>query len=125
MNCPYCSKRILTEVENESTWIGYGISFILFILLGIWAIPLMILLIPITQQINHSCPNCRNKVGGKNFYDFLSLHDSVISYQLGSFAILISRKQLIAAFIFLLFIIIFYVFFATIKLTRGSNFNLI
>jgi hypothetical protein len=124
MNCPYCSKRILTEVENESTWIGYGISFVLFAILGIWAIPLMILLIPITQQINHSCPNCRNRVGGRSFYDLLSLQDSIISYQMGTLAILITRKQLIAVFIFLLFIIIFYVFFNTIKLSRGSNITL-
>jgi hypothetical protein len=52
------------------------------------------------------------------------MSDKIISWNIGNFAILITRKQLLGAFLFALFAIIFFVFFSSINLERGSKFLL-
>jgi hypothetical protein len=56
-----------------------------------------------------------------SFYDTISMSDRIISWNVGEFAILITRKQLIGAFVFILFSLIFYVFIANINFDRGSK----
>jgi len=123
MDCQFCEKRILTEVEHESTWIGIGGSIFLFLLFRVFSLPLIFLLIPITQKTTHKCTNCLNTVGSHTFYDMLSVTDKVISFKVGNNAIIFSRKQLIGAFIFILFVLIAYIFLANADLTRGNFIN--
>ena len=80
------------------------------------------MVIPLTQKTVHSCPNCMNTVGVHSFYDLLSLSDKVISYQLGNFAIIVNRKQLLGIFIFILFILGFYFIFHNLNFDRDENF---
>ena len=79
------------------------------------------MLIPLTQQTVHSCPNCLNKIGTRSFYDLISLSDNVITYKFGNFGIIITKKQILAVFTFLLFGLIFYLFFSSLDITRGSK----
>jgi hypothetical protein len=95
---------------------------VLFIIFRVWALPLIVLLIPLTQQTVHSCPNCLNNVGTRSFYDFISLSDKVITYKIGNFAIIITKKQLLGIFVFLFFGLVFYLFFSNLSFARGSNF---
>ena len=119
--CQYCEKRILTEIETESTWIGIALSFLLLIIFNLPGILLVIILLPLTRQTNHFCTNCKNKVGTCSFYDLLSMSDRVFTFQIGSIGILITRKQLLALFVFVFFGLIFFVFFSNLDLTRGSK----
>lgn len=112
---------MLTEIEHQSTWIGVGLSFILFIIFKIYSLPLIVMLIPLTQQTVHTCPNCLNKVGTRSFYDLISLSDNVITYKIGNFGIIITKKQILGIFIFLLFALIFYLFISSVNFTRGSK----
>lgn len=123
--CQFCKKRILTDIEHQSTWLGVGLSVILFLILRVFSFPLIIILIPLTQQIIHKCPKCCNTVGSRSFFDVLSLGDSVISYKIGNFGVILTRKQLFSIFMFLLFVIIFYVFFSNISLSKESKYLLI
>ena len=75
-----------------------------------------------TQKTVHSCPNCMNTVGVHSFYDLLSLTDKVISYQIGNFAVIVNRKQLLGIFIFFLFIFGFYFIFNNLSFERDENF---
>jgi hypothetical protein len=122
--CQFCNKRILTEVETESTWVGIALAFLILIIFNLPGILLVIILLPLTRQTNHFCTNCKNKVGTCSFYDLISLSDRIFTWQLGNFAILVTRKQLLGVFIFLLFSLIFFVFFSNLNLTRGSKYNL-
>ncbi len=82
------------------------------------------MLIPLTQQTVHSCPNCLNKVGSRSFYDLFSLSDKLLSFKYGNFAVIITKKQILAIFTFFFFCLIFYFFFSNISLERGSKFYL-
>jgi hypothetical protein len=79
------------------------------------------MLIPLTQQSTHTCSNCLNIVGIRTFYDIFALRDNLLSLRIGNFAILISRKQLLAVFIFVLFSLFFYIFFSNMDPRFGSN----
>jgi hypothetical protein len=121
ITCQFCQRRILTDIEHETTWVGIGISVVLFLIFRVYSIILIILLIPLTQQTVHTCPNCLNKVGTRSFFDLISLTDKVITYKIGSFAIMITKKQILAVFFFFLFSICFYLFFSNLSITRGSK----
>jgi len=96
----------------------------LLIIFKIFAIPLIIMVIPLTQQSTHTCSSCLNVVGIRTFYDLFALKDNILSLRIGNFGILISRKQLLAVFIFVLFSLFFYVFFSSLDLRNGSKLNL-
>jgi hypothetical protein len=121
INCQFCDKRILTEIETESTWIGIALSLLLLIIFNLPGMLLVVILLPLTRQTNHFCTNCRNKVGTCSFYDLISMSDRVFTWNIGNFAILITRKQLLAVFVFCLFSLIFLVFFSNMDFTRGSK----
>jgi len=114
IKCVFCSKKVLSEIEVETTWIGILLSLVLLIIFKLLAIPLIIVLIPLTQQTLHRCPNCLNKMGTCNFYDILALSDKVLSFSIGSFAIIFSRKMLLGFFVCLLLITICIFFFSSI-----------
>lgn len=117
INCKYCKKKILTEVETESTWTGILISFILLIIFNIFGILLIFLVIPLTQHSNHRCSSCLNIIGECNFYDILSLSDKVLSVTIGSFALIISKKVLLGFFVFSFLAITTFYFFINIDTT--------
>lgn len=104
--CKYCNKKILTEVETEYTWTGILISGAFFMLFKLLSIPLIILSCILTQETTHKCPNCLNKVGVSNFYDYISLSDKIFTFSLGTNAIIITRKMLLSLFAFILISII-------------------
>ena len=118
VDCKYCKSKILTDVDHETTYTGIIISIILLLLLNIFAIPLILILIPLTKNSNHRCPSCLNKIGECNFYDRISLSDKVISLTLGSFAIVISKKHLLGIFTFILLLTIFILEFKSIDTSR-------
>ena len=110
INCQFCSKKIYTEIEIESTWTGVLLSIVLLLVFKLLAFPLILVVIPLTQQTIHRCPACLNKVGTCNFYDILSLSDKVITFSIGTFAIIISRKVLLGIFFCVLLITICFYF---------------
>jgi hypothetical protein len=63
-----------------------------------------------------------NIVGVHSFYDLLSMTDKVVSYQIGNFAIIVNRKQLLGIFLFFLFILGFYFIFNNLNFERDENF---
>jgi len=124
LECQYCNRRILTDIEHETTWIGLMGSLILFLVFKVFALPLIMLLIPLTQKTVHKCTNCLNTVGTHTFYDILSLSDKIFSFKVGNFALIFTRKQLIGVFMFTLFSIVIYLFLGSMDLSRGSKLKL-
>lgn len=120
IECRFCSKKVLTEIETETTWFGILLSIVLLLMFKLLSIPLIILIIPLTQLTLHRCPSCLNKVGTCNFYDLLSMSDKIITFSIGSFAVILSRKLLMGFFICLLMIIICVYFFSNIVISERS-----
>ena len=116
--CQFCQCKIFTNIEHQTTWIGIALLILLFIIFRIYSIFLIILLIPLTQSTIHTCPNCLNKIGVRTFYDALSLTDKVFTFQIFTFGIIITKKQLLGTFIGLFFLIIFYTCVNSIDLSR-------
>ena len=118
--CQYCHSKIYTNVDQETSWFGICLSIIilLFFTFKLYSIILIILVIPLTQNTIHSCPNCLNKIGVRTFYDVLSLSDNVLTLQIIGFGIIVTKKQLLAVFVFFLFGIFFYYFISTFDLNK-------
>lgn len=121
VTCKYCSNKVLTEVEHETTWTGIFFGLVLLMIFNVYSIPLILLLIPLTQQTSHRCPSCLNVIGTCNYYDVLSFSDKVLSFTIGTFAILISKKHLLGMFVFALISTTFMYFFLHFEVS-GKNF---
>ena len=123
--CQYCQSRIFTNIEQQTSWFGILLSLILFFTFKLYSLLLILLVIPLTQSTIHTCPNCLNRIGIRTFYDTLSLSDKVFTFQLFSIGIIITKKQLLGIFFFVLFGIFLYVFtssiFSSINLTKYYN----
>ena len=120
--CQYCQSRIFTNIEQQTSWFGILLSLILFFTFKLYSLLLILLVIPLTQSTIHTCPNCLNRIGIRTFYDTLSLSDKVFTFQLFSIGVIITKKQLLGIFFFVLFGIFLYVFtssiFSSINFTR-------
>lgn len=108
--CQYCQCRIYSCVENESSWAGVFLSILFLLVFNIYGLFLIILLIPLTQTTIHTCPNCLNKIGVRSFYDTISLGDKIFTFQLLGLGIIITKKQILAVFIFLLTVLTVFIF---------------
>ena len=115
--CQYCQSRIFTNIEQQTSWFGILLSLILFFTFKLYSLLLILLVIPLTQSTIHSCPNCLNRIGIRTFYDTLSLADKVFTFQIFSIGIIITKKQLLGIFFFLLFSIFLYVFIFSISMS--------
>jgi hypothetical protein len=118
--CQYCHSKIYTNVDQETSWFGICLSILilLFFSFKLYSIILIILVIPLTQNTIHSCPNCLNKIGVRTFYDVLSLSDNVLTLQIIGFGIIVTKKQLLAVFVFFLFGILIFYFMSTFDLNK-------
>ena len=106
--CQYCQSRIFTNIEQQTSWFGILLSLILFFTFKLYSLLLILLVIPLTQSTIHTCPNCLNRIGIRTFYDTLSLSDKVFTFQLFSIGVIITKKQLLGIFFFVLFGVFFF-----------------
>lgn len=118
--CQFCHSKIYSCTEHQTTWIGICFSILLFLIFRIYSIILILLLIPLTQSTIHTCPNCLNTIGVRSFYDILSLTDKVLTFQMFSLGIIITKKQMLGVFIFALFIIVFYLCISSFEILKRS-----
>jgi LITAF-like zinc ribbon domain len=61
MQCPFCSKVIMTQTKTRCdgvTWLFVLILFFVF-----WPLCWLPLCMPRCQRVHHSCPSCHRKVG--------------------------------------------------------------
>lgn len=114
--CPFCKKKILTNVEQKFSYFSILISIILLIIFRFFSIILIIIVIPLTLNTIHFCPNCLNRVGLHTFYDTISLKDKIFTFQFLGLGIIITKKYLLGIFLFILSLIIFLFFLSKINI---------
>ena len=96
-----------------------------------YGIIFLVIIIKLTQNTIHTCPNCLNKVGVYTIFDALSLQDKVFTIQFSHFGMIITKKHLFGMLSFFIFGIIFYFILSSISFTKAilkeswNDFNLI
>ena len=88
-----------TLVEYENTVVGYIVCFIAILIFGIFGVAASFFVFPLCRSANHRCPKCYNLVISNVFLGMPSLQDQVISLNIGSCAIILTRKILLILFI--------------------------
>ena len=116
--CPFCHMKMFTDIEKEISWFGIILSILVLIFFKLYGIIFLILIIKLTQNTTHSCPNCLNKVGVYTVFDALSLQDKVFTFQFSHFGIIVTKKHLFGLLSFIIFGIIFYYFISSISFTK-------
>ena len=81
IQCPFCHHKILTNISHSFSWHGLLISIVLFILLKFYSLVLIILVLLFTQNIQHNCSNCLNKLGTHTNFESFSLQDRVLVFR--------------------------------------------
>ena len=129
--CPFCKMRMFTDIDQEVSWIGIVLSILVLIFFKIYGIIFLIIIIKLTQNTIHTCPNCLNKVGVYTIFDALSLQDKVFTIQFSHFGMIITKKHLFGMLSFVTFGVIFYFILSSISFTKvilkesWDDFNLI
>ena len=129
--CPFCKMRMFTDIDQEVSWIGIVLSILILIFFKMYGIIFLVIIIKLTQNTIHTCPNCLNKVGVYTIFDALSLQDKVFTIQFSHFGMIITKKHLFGMLSFFIFGIIFYFILSSISLTKAilkeswNDFNLI
>ena len=116
--CPFCHMKIFTEIEHEVSWIGIILGVMLLLFFKIYGIIVLVVLLRLTQNTTHSCPNCLNKIGIYTIFDALSLQDKVFTIQLASFGLVITKKHIFSLVIGLIFILLFIFFISSISFSK-------
>ena len=106
IQCPFCHHKILTNISHSFSWHGLLISIVLFILLKFYSLVLIILVLLFTQNIQHNCSNCLNKLGTHTNFESFSLQDRVLVFRFLTFGVIVTKKHLLAVFSFLLSVIL-------------------
>ena len=116
--CPFCHLKMFTDIEQEVSWIGIVLSILILLFLKFYGIIFLVVIIKLTQNTTHSCPNCLNKVGVYTVFDALSLQDKVFTIQFSHFGLIITKKHLFGLLSFVISGIAFYSILSTISFKK-------
>jgi hypothetical protein len=99
--CPHCRSRVITVTTDESSPTTYLLAFVVFYLLGLYALILLPVIWPILKDVFHHCPNCLVVIGVKSNMSCPDPRKEVMSFKFGSCACVLMRKyvMLIASII--------------------------
>jgi len=108
--CPNCDYTGYTIVEQKTTYISYVLMILFIFLFGIFfSIILMPLVILLTRSFFHKCPSCFKDVASDNkILSILDMTDKVISFNIGEFGVVLTRKIVFGIFLTILLIITIY-----------------
>lgn len=118
IKCPYCETKALSIVEYKNNILGYLISLILLFALGWLSFCILPLVLSLTKNAVHRCSKCLNEVKNNSYLGFNSMEDKVISFNIGSFGIILSRKYLLYIFLSITCVIVLF-----LLLSAGVNMN--
>jgi len=109
--CPNCDYTGYTIVEQKTTYISYVLMILFIFLFGIFfSIILMPLVILLTRSFFHKCPSCFKDVASDNkILSILDMQDKMISFNIGEFGLVLTRKIIFGFFLTVLLCITIYV----------------
>ena len=110
IKCPYCDAVSYSIVEYRTNALGYMLAVFSVFVFGILAIILMPFLVSLTKIAVHRCAKCLNEVKSTSFFDFESLSDKVIAFNVGNMGIVLTRKYLLYIVSIIVMSLVIYVF---------------
>lgn len=100
----------LSIVEYKPSLIGYLVTILAMLLFGILSLILLPFLVSLTKSALHRCAKCLNEVKSNSYFGFSSMEDKLVSWQIGKFGIILTRKTLLYLVIVLTACLAIYVF---------------
>jgi hypothetical protein len=82
-------------VEYQTNFLGYMLAVFSVFIFGFLAIILMPFLVSLTKVAIHRCAKCLNEVKSTSFFDFESLEDKLIAFNIGTMGVILTRKYLL------------------------------
>lgn len=113
VKCPFCDAVSFSIVEYKTNVLGYMVGVMSILLFGFLSIIIMPFLVSLTKQAVHRCAKCLNEVKSNSFFGFSSLEDKLVSFQLGKFGIILTRRYLLYIVSVLTCALVIYVFVLT------------
>jgi len=109
-SCTNCDYAGYTLVEQRATYISYILTILFMFLFGImFSLILMPITILLTRNYIHRCPSCLKEVGSDNqVLTIFNLKDKVITFNIGEFGVVLTRKIVLGIFLTLLLVITVY-----------------
>ena len=93
IKCPYCEHKGQSHLEESTPFYTYIICFIIYLALGMYSIVIFPCILGILRDQKHRCPKCHNEIKEDSL--FSSLEDNIISFNIGKFGLLITRRTLL------------------------------
>eukprot|EP00435_Cladocopium_sp_Y103_P045819 s402_g13.t1 len=94
--CPHCRVQITTFIEHESSWVTLAVCIVLFLVLNWAAICIVPLVYPLFKDVVHHCPRCLRVLSTRSRVLLPKLTDEVMSFRIGSCAMVLARKYVFA-----------------------------
>jgi len=110
IKCPFCDAVSLSIVEYKPSLIGYLVVILAMLVFGILSLILLPFLVSLTKTALHRCAKCLNEVKSNSYFGFSSMEDKLVSWQIGKFGIILTRKTLLYMVIVLTGCLAIYVF---------------
>jgi len=97
IKCPYCEHKGRSMLEESTPIYTWLLCLAVYLFLGLYSFVLMPCIIGLLRDQIHRCPKCHNEI--KEDSIFSSLDDNLVSFNLGSFGVLITRRVLLKLFV--------------------------
>jgi hypothetical protein len=110
IKCPFCDAVSLSIVEYRPSLIGYLLTVLAMLIFGILSLVLLPFLVSLTKQAIHRCAKCLNEVKNNSYFGFSNMEDKLVSFEIGKFGVILTRRLLFYIVLVLTAMLAIYVF---------------
>lgn len=98
IKCPGCDSNVPPLIKAEFGYTTLITSVLLVLFFNFWSILFLPFTIPLTKCITIRCSQCEILIKKQSPFGSNSLSDQILTFKIGDFAVILSRKYLITAF---------------------------
>jgi hypothetical protein len=95
IRCTHCGCRVITVTTDENSATTYLFAFLIFYMLGLYALILLPVVWPILKDVYHHCPNCLSVIGVKSNVGCPNPRSQVMTFKFGSCICVLMRKYVL------------------------------
>ena len=110
VKCPFCDAVSNSIVEYRPSLLGYLLTVLAILIFGILSMVLLPILVSLTKQSIHRCAKCLNEVKTNTYFGFSSMDDKVMTFSVGTFGVILTRKMMLYAALVLTSVLAIYAF---------------
>jgi hypothetical protein len=110
VKCPFCDAVSNSIIEYRPSLLGYLLTMLAVLVFGVLSLILLPILVSLTKQSIHRCAKCLNEVKTNTYFGFSSMDDQVLTFSLGTFGCILTRKMMAYAALVVTAALAIYVF---------------